>query len=137
MRVSRQKKSPIRETRFQGKRETEALSKNHPAKTNKRVSQQRENILKLTDVSSPRICHYSSCQGPLQRLGHRLAAALACDRAPESLGNFWFFHNKRRACLLVHRGQSLLAAAAAAALPPSLFCHGLTATALSVTQPGD
>lgn len=82
VRVSRQKKSPIHETHFQGKRESEVLSKNHPAKTNKRVSQQRENILKLTDGSSPRICRYSSCQGPLQRLGHRLAAALACDRAP-------------------------------------------------------
>lgn len=42
----------------------------------------KEKTLKLTDVSSPRICHYSSCQGPLQRLGHRLAVALTCDRAP-------------------------------------------------------
>lgn len=136
MRVSRQK-SPVRETRFQGKRESEALSKNHPAKTNKRVSQQRENILKLTDVSSPRICRYSSCQGPLQRLGHHLAAALACDGAPRHWATSGSLTIREGCVFFVRRGQSLLAAAAAAALPPSLFCHGLIVTALSVTQPGD
>lgn len=43
------------------------------AKTNKWVSQHRENILKLTDVSASCICYYSYCQGLLQRPRHCLA----------------------------------------------------------------
>lgn len=41
-------------------------------------------------------------------------------------------HKEEGACLLVRRGQNL-----AAALPPSLFCQGLTAAPLSVTQAAD
>lgn len=76
------KKAPSVKRIFRENGKAKCSPKTTQAKTNKRVSQQRENILKLTDGSSPRICRYSSCQGPLQRLGHRLAAALACDRAP-------------------------------------------------------
>lgn len=61
---------------FSGKTGKRALSKSCLAKTNKRVSQRRENILKLIDVSSPCICYYFHCQGPLQRPSHRLAAII-------------------------------------------------------------
>lgn len=46
------------------------------AKTNKWVSQRRENILKLIDVSSPCICYYFHCQASLQRLSHSLATMI-------------------------------------------------------------
>lgn len=46
------------------------------AKTNKRLNQRREHILKLTDVSSLCICYYFRCQRPLQRLSHRLTTVV-------------------------------------------------------------
>lgn len=58
---------------FLGKLGKRALTKSCLAKTNKWVSQSRENILELIDASSPCICDYFHCQGPLQRLSHRLA----------------------------------------------------------------
>ncbi len=61
---------------FSGKMGKRALSKSCLAKTNKWVSQRRENILKLTDVSSPCICYYFHCQGALQRLSHHLATTI-------------------------------------------------------------
>lgn len=47
-----------------------------PSNTNKRVSQRRENILKLTDASSLCICYYLRRQGPLLRRSHCLATAI-------------------------------------------------------------
>lgn len=59
------------------------LSKSCSAKTNKRLSQRRENILRLIDVSSLCICFYFHCQGPLWRRCHRLAtiASVAIARS--------------------------------------------------------
>lgn len=64
--------SPESTALFRGKRENECCL----AKINKWVSQQKENILKLTDVSSLCICYYFCCQGLLQRLSHCLATMI-------------------------------------------------------------
>lgn len=68
------------------------LSKSYSAKTNTRVSQQRENILWLIDVSFPLICYYFQ---PPQRLSHHLTTMIltavtliliVCERRGTAVG---------------------------------------------------
>lgn len=98
-----------------------------PSNTNKWVSQRRENILKLTDVSSLCICYYLHCQRSLLRLSHCLATVILVTIALISLlCELLLYGQKRQSCgfclslwWISNEAESLLPS-----LPPSLLLPG-------------